>query len=332
MRSYASPFPCPIIAKRSPHWRTRRRRPLLARRQGGGLIFLSGQTPIDPDTGTLVEGDIGAQTRRCLDNLAIVAAAAGASLDDAVRCGIYVTDISTFKDGQRGLRRLLRRRAAGAQHDRRRGAAARRRRRDRRDPCRPRLSTSRRRGRGREGRPPHAGALDAHDLRARRRHGRAEGGEPPAHRLVQGPRRVGEARRAGGGGLRERRRRRLGRQPRAGARRRGGPRGVRCEVFVPADAPIAKAEAARGQGAIVHIGGDVARGVPRGRAGAGARRRPRVRAPVRRPGESSPGRGRWARAARGRPRSRARGGAGRRRRAGLRRRHRGQVRRGRRSR
>jgi 2-iminobutanoate/2-iminopropanoate deaminase len=63
----------------------------------GGLIFLSGQTPVDPDTGSLVEGDIGAQTRRCLDNLAIVAVAAGASLADAVRCGIYVTDISTFK-------------------------------------------------------------------------------------------------------------------------------------------------------------------------------------------------------------------------------------------
>jgi 2-iminobutanoate/2-iminopropanoate deaminase len=66
--------------------------------KSSGLIFLSGQTPVDPDTGSLVEGDIGAQTRRCLDNLAIVAAAAGAHLDDAVRMGIYVTDISTFKD------------------------------------------------------------------------------------------------------------------------------------------------------------------------------------------------------------------------------------------
>ena len=63
-----------------------------------GLIFLSGQTPIDPETGKLVEGSIGDQTRRCLDNLAIVAAAAGAKLQDAVRIGIYVTDISTFKD------------------------------------------------------------------------------------------------------------------------------------------------------------------------------------------------------------------------------------------
>ena len=63
-----------------------------------GLIFLSGQTPIDPATGQLVEGSIGDQTRRCLDNLAVVAAAAGCSLADAVRVGIYVTDISTFKD------------------------------------------------------------------------------------------------------------------------------------------------------------------------------------------------------------------------------------------
>jgi 2-iminobutanoate/2-iminopropanoate deaminase len=63
-----------------------------------GLIFLSGQTPTDPNTGSLVEGSIGDQTRRCLDNLAVVATAAGAQLTDAVRCGIYVTDISTFKE------------------------------------------------------------------------------------------------------------------------------------------------------------------------------------------------------------------------------------------
>jgi 2-iminobutanoate/2-iminopropanoate deaminase len=65
--------------------------------KSGGLVFLSGQVPIDPDSGGLVEGDVGAQTSRCLDNLAVVASAAGASLADAVRCGIYVTDISTFK-------------------------------------------------------------------------------------------------------------------------------------------------------------------------------------------------------------------------------------------
>jgi 2-iminobutanoate/2-iminopropanoate deaminase len=63
-----------------------------------GLVFCSGQTPVDPDTGQLVEGSIGDQTRRCLDNLAIVAASAGAELSDAVRMAIYVTDISVFKE------------------------------------------------------------------------------------------------------------------------------------------------------------------------------------------------------------------------------------------
>jgi 2-iminobutanoate/2-iminopropanoate deaminase len=66
--------------------------------KSNGLIFLSGQTPLDPATGSLVEGSIGDQTRQCLDNLATVAGAAGASLEDAVRMGIYVTDIGTFKD------------------------------------------------------------------------------------------------------------------------------------------------------------------------------------------------------------------------------------------
>src|ERR687883_1193312 len=63
-----------------------------------GLVFCSGQTPIDPATGQLVEGSIGDQARRCLDNLSIVAAAAGAELSDAVRMAIYVTDIGVFKD------------------------------------------------------------------------------------------------------------------------------------------------------------------------------------------------------------------------------------------
>jgi len=63
-----------------------------------GLVFISGQVHVDPNTGQLVEGSIGDQTRRCLENVSIVAAAAGAQLADAVRMGIYVTDISTFKD------------------------------------------------------------------------------------------------------------------------------------------------------------------------------------------------------------------------------------------
>jgi 2-iminobutanoate/2-iminopropanoate deaminase len=66
--------------------------------KAAGLIFLSGQVHYDPDTGQLLDGSVGDQARRCLDNLAIVAAAAGAKLTDAVRVAIYVTDISTFKE------------------------------------------------------------------------------------------------------------------------------------------------------------------------------------------------------------------------------------------
>lgn len=61
-----------------------------------GMLFCSGQTPLDPATGQLVGGSIGDQAARCLENLAIVCAAAGTSLDAAVRLGVYVTDMATF--------------------------------------------------------------------------------------------------------------------------------------------------------------------------------------------------------------------------------------------
>src|SRR4051794_28161597 len=64
-----------------------------------GIVFCSGQAPLDPETGSLVEGSIGDRARRCLENLSIVAQAAGARLEDAVRCGIYVTDMGAFKEG-----------------------------------------------------------------------------------------------------------------------------------------------------------------------------------------------------------------------------------------
>ena len=82
-------------------------------------------------------------------------------------------------------------------------------------------------------------------------------------------------------------------------------RGVRCEVFVPADAPIAKAEAARGQGAIVHVGGASLEECLAAAQARARERRARVRPPVRRPGHRRrPGVAR-ARAARGRARPRA---------------------------
>jgi len=66
--------------------------------KSGGVVYLSGQVPIDPATGERVEGSPGDQARRCLDNLTIVAEAAGVTLADAVRVSIYVTDMSAFKE------------------------------------------------------------------------------------------------------------------------------------------------------------------------------------------------------------------------------------------
>ena len=62
----------------------------------GGMLFLSGQIPLDPATGQLVEGDIAAQARRVFDNLRAVCTAAGGSFDDIVRVGIYLTDLGDF--------------------------------------------------------------------------------------------------------------------------------------------------------------------------------------------------------------------------------------------
>jgi 2-iminobutanoate/2-iminopropanoate deaminase len=66
--------------------------------RSGGVLYCSGQVPLDPETGKLVEGSIGDQTRRCLENLRLVCRAAGAELSDAVRLGIYVIDMSTFPE------------------------------------------------------------------------------------------------------------------------------------------------------------------------------------------------------------------------------------------
>jgi 2-iminobutanoate/2-iminopropanoate deaminase len=64
-----------------------------------GLLFCSGQIPLDPESGELVGDTPAEQARRCLENLSVVAAAAGASLsDDAVKLTIYLTDIGAFAD------------------------------------------------------------------------------------------------------------------------------------------------------------------------------------------------------------------------------------------
>jgi reactive intermediate/imine deaminase len=62
----------------------------------GGTVFLSGQIPLDPATGEIVAGDISAQARRAFDNLRAVCEAAGGSLAQVARLGLYVTDLGDF--------------------------------------------------------------------------------------------------------------------------------------------------------------------------------------------------------------------------------------------
>ncbi len=64
--------------------------------RAGGTVFLSGQIPLDPATGEVVAGGIEAQARRAFDNLAAVVAAAGGTLADVARVGLYLTDLSQF--------------------------------------------------------------------------------------------------------------------------------------------------------------------------------------------------------------------------------------------
>ena len=67
--------------------------------KAGGLLFISGQIPLDPDSGELVGDTPAEQARRCLENLAVIAAAGGASLgEDAVKLTVYLTDIAAFAD------------------------------------------------------------------------------------------------------------------------------------------------------------------------------------------------------------------------------------------
>ncbi len=64
----------------------------------GGLLFCSGQIPLDPATGELVEEAAGEQARRCLENLRAVCDAAETSLDRAVRLTIHLTDMGSFAE------------------------------------------------------------------------------------------------------------------------------------------------------------------------------------------------------------------------------------------
>ncbi|HEV7937530.1 MAG TPA: Rid family detoxifying hydrolase [Solirubrobacteraceae bacterium] len=66
--------------------------------RAGSLLFCSGQIPLDPSSGELIGETAGEQARRCLENLTAVCEAAGASLANAVRLTVYMTDLSAFAD------------------------------------------------------------------------------------------------------------------------------------------------------------------------------------------------------------------------------------------
>ena len=66
--------------------------------KSNGHLFVSGQVHLDPETGALIDGTPAEKAKRCLDNLTIIAEAAGAKLSNAVRVAVYVTDISVFAE------------------------------------------------------------------------------------------------------------------------------------------------------------------------------------------------------------------------------------------
>jgi len=64
--------------------------------EAGGFIFVSGQIPLIPATGELVEGSVEVQTARVLENLKAILEAAGSSLEDVVKTTVYITNMDDF--------------------------------------------------------------------------------------------------------------------------------------------------------------------------------------------------------------------------------------------
>lgn len=64
--------------------------------KAGGLLFVSGQIPLDPQSGQMVEGDIAAQTHRVFANLRAILEAGGTSFDRVVRTTVYLADMHDF--------------------------------------------------------------------------------------------------------------------------------------------------------------------------------------------------------------------------------------------
>jgi len=70
--------------------------PYSAALRAGQLLFVSGQVPLAPDTGMMVDGDIGTQTRRVLQNIGALLEAAGLSLQHVVRTTVFLADMNDF--------------------------------------------------------------------------------------------------------------------------------------------------------------------------------------------------------------------------------------------
>lgn len=66
--------------------------------KANGFVFISGQTPLDPSTGNLVEGNMGDCARQCLKNASAIAMAAGTSLSKAVKTTVFLTDMGDFAE------------------------------------------------------------------------------------------------------------------------------------------------------------------------------------------------------------------------------------------
>uniref|UniRef100_A0A7C3IJ05 RidA family protein n=1 Tax=Gracilinema caldarium TaxID=215591 RepID=A0A7C3IJ05_9SPIR len=64
----------------------------------GALLFVSGQLPVDPETGTFAPGNIGAMTRRCLENIKAILEASGASLANVVKTTVFLTTMEDFAE------------------------------------------------------------------------------------------------------------------------------------------------------------------------------------------------------------------------------------------
>ena len=64
--------------------------------RAGQLLFVSGQIPIDPATGSVIPGDVGTQTRRVMDNIAAILDAAGLTFGDVVRTTVFLADLNDF--------------------------------------------------------------------------------------------------------------------------------------------------------------------------------------------------------------------------------------------